>query len=94
MRLHAEPLKRSDYIVTTSGNKIAKSAVISGSQHISLGGMVIVKPGAVIAGDLYSNTIAGPKVAISIDSYSIIETGAKLQPPHITLSSGDSLLKT
>eukprot|EP01135_Chromosphaera_perkinsii_P007381 Nk52_evm29s805 gene=Nk52_evmTU29s805 len=45
---------RDEYIETASGNKVAKSSVLCGSQNIIVGGRSIIREKCVIRGDLSS----------------------------------------
>lgn len=43
---------KSDYIETETGNKVARRAQLHGTQHIILGGRVVIQPDVCIRGDL------------------------------------------
>ena len=43
---------KSDYIETDTGNKVARRAQLHGTQHIILGGRVVIQPEVCIRGDL------------------------------------------
>ncbi|RYO88891.1 hypothetical protein DL764_008659 [Monosporascus ibericus] len=47
-----KPVK-GEYIETDTGNKVARKAILIGTQHIMLGGKTVIQAEAMIRGDLY-----------------------------------------
>ncbi|KAK0387330.1 hypothetical protein NLU13_5643 [Sarocladium strictum] len=82
---------RGDYIETDSGNKVARKAVLVGTQNIMLGGKTVIQPDAMIRGDLVrtatssssaGSTGAAPanSTAVAIGRYSFLAKGALVRP--------------
>ena len=69
----------SKYIVTPSGNKVSKEAVIYGSQNIVLQGNVIVEKDCMIRGDL---------AHIRCDRHTIIRENCVIRPPFKHYTKG------
>ncbi|EMR64024.1 hypothetical protein MGN70_007229 [Eutypa lata] len=44
---------KGEYIETDTGNKVARKAILIGTQHIMLGGKTVIQAEAMIRGDLY-----------------------------------------
>ncbi|OAA56817.1 dynactin subunit 5 [Cordyceps fumosorosea ARSEF 2679] len=76
---------KGDYIETDTGNKVARKAVLVGTQNIVLGGKTVIQPDVMIRGDLVrpasSSTSNGPNTAVSIGRYCFLARGAVLRPP-------------
>ncbi|KAK9475606.1 trimeric LpxA-like protein [Lipomyces japonicus] len=70
-------VKRGDFIETDSGNRISRKAVISGSQHILLGGKSTILHGCEIRGDILANTTG----TINIGRYALFEQDVVVRPP-------------
>ncbi|KAI1816265.1 trimeric LpxA-like protein [Poronia punctata] len=83
---------RGEYIETDTGNKVARKAVLVGTQHIILGGKTVIQAEAMIRGDLArtaqpssssSSSSAAPasNTAVSIGRYCFLSKGCCLRPP-------------
>ncbi|KAI0017060.1 trimeric LpxA-like protein [Xylariomycetidae sp. FL0641] len=79
---------RGEYIETDTGNKVARKAILIGTQHIMLGGKTIIQAEAMIRGDL-ARTAQGPSgsgagggnTAVAIGRYCFLSKGCCLRPP-------------
>ncbi|RYO90578.1 hypothetical protein DL766_007434 [Monosporascus sp. MC13-8B] len=68
-----KPVK-GEYIETDTGNKVARKAILIGTQHIMLGGKTVIQAEAMIRGDLYrtaqssssSGSAPGSNTAVAI----------------------------
>jgi dynactin-5 len=82
---------KGNYIETDTGNKVARGAVLVGTQNIMLGGKTVIQPEAMIRGDLVrtipsSSTAAGAaaptsNTAVAIGRYCFLSRGVMLRPP-------------
>ena len=63
-----------DYIVTASGNFVARGATLQGAQRVELKGRSVVSAGVVLRGDL---------AAIRVGRYTFIDTGTVITPPAV-----------
>ncbi|KFA61397.1 hypothetical protein S40285_03587 [Stachybotrys chlorohalonatus IBT 40285] len=80
---------RGEYIETDTGNKVARKAVLVGTQNIMLGGKTVIQSEAMIRGDLVrtapSSTSGGSaptsNTAVSIGRYCFLSRGVLLRPP-------------
>ncbi|GAA5982111.1 hypothetical protein JCM11641_000591 [Rhodosporidiobolus odoratus] len=87
---------RSHWITTDTGNTVSRSAIITGSQNIVLGGKSILHPGCVIRGDLRRSGVAaggsggggggggGGTVVVAMGRYCVVGEGAVLRPCYKT----------
>lgn len=85
---------KSDYIETDTGNKVARRAQLHGTQHIILGGRVVIQPDVCIRGDLIRTSTSSSTseqapaqkqatgTSVSIGRYTFVSHGAILRPPH------------
>lgn len=71
--------RKDQYIETASGNKLSRESVLFGVQNIVLSGKTLVKPGAVLRGDL---------AAVRMGRFCVVESGAVLRPSRKTTSAG------
>jgi len=69
------------YIQTSSGNKVARSSVLCGSQNIVLNGKSVVQDNCIIRGDLAS---------VRIGRHCVIRKGAVIRPPFKKFSRGSA----
>ncbi|KFA74755.1 hypothetical protein S40288_06616 [Stachybotrys chartarum IBT 40288] len=80
---------RGEYIETDTGNKVARKAVLVGTQNIMLGGKTVIQSEAMIRGDLVRtapSSISGgsaptSNTAVSIGRYCFLSRGVLLRPP-------------
>lgn len=84
---------RGEYIETDTGNKVARKAVLIGTQHIMLGGKTVIQAEVTIRGDLFRTAgsasggssggaaAPGSTTAISIGRYCFLSRGCALRPP-------------
>ncbi|KAI5467220.1 trimeric LpxA-like protein, partial [Mariannaea sp. PMI_226] len=88
---------RGDYIETETGNKVARKAILVGTQNIVLGGKTVIQPEVMIRGDLgrtvpssssTSSSAGGGAgaapantTAVSIGRYCFLARGALVRPP-------------
>ncbi|KAH6891464.1 trimeric LpxA-like protein [Thelonectria olida] len=86
---------RGEYIETDTGNKVARKALLVGTQNIVLGGKTVIQAEVMIRGDLgrtvpsssstasTSGTGAAPPntTAVSIGRYCFLARGALVRPP-------------
>eukprot|EP01112_Ceratiomyxa_fruticulosa_P000637 TRINITY_DN1057_c0_g1_i2.p1 TRINITY_DN1057_c0_g1~~TRINITY_DN1057_c0_g1_i2.p1 ORF type:complete len:184 (+),score=14.26 TRINITY_DN1057_c0_g1_i2:273-824(+) len=88
--------EKGDYIETLTGNKVSRKSVLCGSMNIRLHGKTIIKPGAVIRGDL-ANVIVGRLSLIGDNtvirpSYKRFKSGIAFFPltigDHVTIDEG------
>ncbi|XP_034949357.1 dynactin subunit 5 [Chelonus insularis] len=70
---------KTEYIETTSGNRVSRQTVLCGSQNIVLHGKVIVQSDAIIRGDLAN---------IRVGRYCIISKNVVIRPPFKKFSKG------
>ncbi|KXJ87684.1 dynactin subunit 5 [Microdochium bolleyi] len=86
---------RGEYIETDTGNKVARKAVLVGTQHIMLGGKTVIQAEAMIRGDLSRTaSSAAPgaaagaapasNTAVAIGRYCFLSKGCCLTPPGRT----------
>ncbi|MDI1493437.1 MAG: hypothetical protein OHK93_005226 [Ramalina farinacea] len=88
----AQSKPKSSFIETDTGNKVSRRALLHGTQHIVLGGRVVIHPDVCIRGDLVrlapppsSSKPAAPSPAVTIGRYSHICQGTTLRPaPRVT----------
>ncbi|RMJ19270.1 hypothetical protein CDV36_001129 [Fusarium kuroshium] len=84
---------KGEYIETDTGNKVARRAVLVGTQNIMLGGKTVIQPEVMIRGDLSrtapssssssSGNASAPasNTAVAIGRYCFLARGALLRPP-------------
>ncbi|KAJ8121453.1 hypothetical protein ONZ43_g2102 [Nemania bipapillata] len=80
---------KGEYIETDTGNKVARKAVLVGTQHIMLGGKTVIQAEVMIRGDLArtaqpsSTPSAAPSsnTAVAIGRYCFLSKGCCLRPP-------------
>ncbi|PHH62956.1 hypothetical protein CDD81_6381 [Ophiocordyceps australis] len=75
---------RGEYIETDTGNKVARKAILVGTQNIMLGGKTVIQPDVMIRGDLSrSASAAAPAntTAVAIGRYCFLARGVLLRPP-------------
>ncbi|RWA07526.1 hypothetical protein EKO27_g7581 [Xylaria grammica] len=80
---------KGEYIETDTGNKVARKAVLVGTQHIMLGGKTVIQADAMIRGDLARTTqppstsgaAPGSNTAVAIGRYCFLSKGCCLRPP-------------
>ncbi|KAG6037005.1 hypothetical protein E4U41_005357 [Claviceps citrina] len=88
---------KGDYIETDTGNKVARRAILVGTQNIMLGGKTVIQPEVMIRGDLVrtaqpsapsstststSTSTAPPSsTAVAIGRYCFLSRGVLLRPP-------------
>ncbi|TQV95364.1 hypothetical protein V2A60_009598 [Cordyceps javanica] len=86
---------KGDYIETDTGNKVARKAVLVGTQNIVLGGKTVIQPDVMIRGDLVrtapssssssstssSSGAATSNTAVAIGRYCFLSRGVVLRPP-------------
>ncbi|KAI1336082.1 trimeric LpxA-like protein [Xylariaceae sp. FL0016] len=80
---------KGEYIETDTGNKVARKAVLVGTQHIMLGGKTVIMAGAMIRGDLARSAPsssgsapgAGGNTSVAIGRYCFLSKGCCLRPP-------------
>ncbi|RYP40464.1 hypothetical protein DL767_001700 [Monosporascus sp. MG133] len=83
-----KPVK-GEYIETDTGNKVARKAILIGTQHIMLGGKTVIQAEAMIRGDLYrtaqssssAGSAPGSNTAVAIGRYCFLSKGCCLRPP-------------
>ena len=95
-----KPTPKGDYVITDTGNKVARRSQLHGTQHIILGGRAVIQPEVCIRGDLVrappasdasskpGTSTTSPAVAVAIGRYSFISSGTVLRPPCRMSSSG------
>ncbi|CAM9918930.1 unnamed protein product [Chrysoparadoxa australica] len=69
-----ERYNKADYIRTTSANLVSRAAKVYGAANVNLKGKSIVKPGAIIRGEL---------AAVRIGRYCMIAENAVIRPPYV-----------
>ncbi|KAG6250190.1 hypothetical protein E4U23_001615 [Claviceps purpurea] len=84
---------KGDYIETDTGNKVARKAILVGTQNIMLGGKTVIQPEVMIRGDLVrtapppssstspSTTALPSSTAVAIGRYCFLSRGVLLRPP-------------
>ncbi|KAF4503950.1 hypothetical protein G6O67_008576 [Ophiocordyceps sinensis] len=85
---------KGDYIETDTGNKVARKAILVGTQNIMLGGKTVIQPECMIRGDLVrtappsssSSSATGSAApanttAVAIGRYCFLSRGVLLRPP-------------
>ncbi|KAF4595677.1 dynactin 5 [Ophiocordyceps camponoti-floridani] len=79
---------KGDYIETDSGNKVARKAILVGTQNIMLGGKTVIQPDVMIRGDLVrsvavsaSGSSPANTTAVAIGRYCFLAKGVLLRPP-------------
>ncbi|OAQ61589.2 dynactin subunit 5 [Pochonia chlamydosporia 170] len=78
---------KGDYIETDTGNKVARKAILVGTQNIMLGGKTVIQPEVMIRGDLVrtapSSSSSAPtsSTAVAIGRYCFLSRGVLLRPP-------------
>ncbi|KAG5928251.1 hypothetical protein E4U42_000971 [Claviceps africana] len=86
---------KGDYIETDTGNKVARKAILVGTQNIMLGGKTVIQPEVMIRGDLVRTAAAAPppasssgpsttspsSTAVAIGRYCFLSRGVLLRPP-------------
>ncbi|KAG5940188.1 hypothetical protein E4U53_007653 [Claviceps sorghi] len=85
---------KGDYIETDTGNKVARKAILVGTQNIMLGGKTVIQPEVMIRGDLVRTAAAAPQpassapstaspssTAVAIGRYCFLSRGVLLRPP-------------
>ncbi|KAI0390262.1 trimeric LpxA-like protein [Xylariaceae sp. FL0594] len=81
---------RGEYIETDTGNKVARKAILVGTQHIMLGGKTVIQAEAMIRGDLARTAQAAApssggapanNTAVAIGRYCFLSKGCCLRPP-------------
>ncbi|KAI2624124.1 trimeric LpxA-like protein [Xylaria nigripes] len=79
---------KGEYIETDTGNKVARKAVLVGTQHIMLGGKTVIQAEAMIRGDLARTQTSssapgapGSNTAVAIGRYCFLSKGCCLRPP-------------
>ncbi|KAI1434197.1 trimeric LpxA-like protein [Xylaria sp. CBS 124048] len=79
---------KGEYIETDTGNKVARKAVLVGTQHIMLGGKTVIQADAMIRGDLARTQptssapgAPGSNTAVAIGRYCFLSKGCCLRPP-------------
>ncbi|EGX87679.1 dynactin subunit 5 [Cordyceps militaris CM01] len=80
---------KGDYIETDTGNKVARKAVLVGTQNIVLGGKTVIQPDVMIRGDLVRTapsssstaTATASNTAVAIGRYCFLSRGVVLRPP-------------
>ncbi|KAI0402558.1 trimeric LpxA-like protein [Xylaria palmicola] len=83
-----KPVK-GEYIETETGNKVARKAVLIGTQHIMLGGKTVIQADAMVRGDLArvgqpsstAGAAPGSNTAVAIGRYCFLSKGCCLRPP-------------
>jgi len=71
--------KKEEYIETLTGNRVSRKSVLCGSQNIRLAGKTIIKPGAIIRGDLAN---------VNIGRYSLIGENSVIRPSYKRFKGG------
>jgi len=71
--------KKSEFIETSSGNKVNKNSVMCGSQNIILQGRTIVLQDCIVRGDL---------AAVKIGRHCIIGERVVIRPPYKKFQAG------
>ncbi|KAE9544528.1 hypothetical protein AGLY_000069 [Aphis glycines] len=79
MELQDTFYSKSEYVETTTGNKVSRQAQIYGSQNIILNGKVILQSGVMIRGDLAS---------VKMGRYCFVGRGSVVRPPCKKFSGG------
>ncbi|CAM1500593.1 Fc.00g097550.m01.CDS01 [Cosmosporella sp. VM-42] len=80
---------KGEYIETDTGNKVARKAILVGTQNIMLGGKTVIQPEVMIRGDLArsipssssSGSAPASNTAVAIGRYCFLARGALLRPP-------------
>ncbi|KAH0592522.1 hypothetical protein MHUMG1_09673 [Metarhizium humberi] len=77
---------KGDYIETDTGNKVARKAILVGTQNIMLGGKTVIQPEVMIRGDLVrtapsSSSAPTSSTAVAIGRYCFLSRGVLLRPP-------------
>ncbi|KAI5925170.1 trimeric LpxA-like protein [Camillea tinctor] len=82
---------KGEYIETDTGNKVARKAILIGTQHIMLGGKTVIQAEAMIRGDLARTAqpssgaggaaAPGSNTAVAIGRYCFLSRGCCLRPP-------------
>ncbi|KEZ45226.1 hypothetical protein SAPIO_CDS2692 [Scedosporium apiospermum] len=96
---------KGEYIETDTGNKVARKAILVGTQNIMLGGKSVIQPEAMIRGDLVrsqpsssSGQGSGSSTSVAMGRYCFLSRGSLLRPPgrlfkgiysHMPLRMGD-----
>ncbi|KAI0146975.1 trimeric LpxA-like protein [Xylariaceae sp. FL1272] len=79
---------KGEYIETDTGNKVARKAILVGTQHIMLGGKTVIQAEAMIRGDLArtqassgAGAAPGSNTSVAIGRYCFLSKGCCLRPP-------------
>ncbi|KAK2612370.1 hypothetical protein QQS21_001634 [Conoideocrella luteorostrata] len=82
---------KGDYIETDTGNKVARKAILVGTQNIMLGGKTVIQPEVMIRGDLVrtapssssssSSSTPSSSTAVAIGRYCFLSRAVLLRPP-------------
>jgi dynactin-5 len=77
---------KGEYIETDTGNKVARKAILVGTQNIMLGGKTVIQSEAMIRGDLVrtapsSSSAPSSNTAVAIGRYCFLSRGVLLRPP-------------
>ncbi|KAM0189737.1 hypothetical protein ACHAPA_008541 [Fusarium lateritium] len=83
---------KGEYIETDTGNKVARKAVLVGTQNIMLGGKTVIQPEVMIRGDLARTAAAAASssssgsapannTAVAIGRYCFLSRAVLLRPP-------------
>ncbi|KAK3186851.1 hypothetical protein K4F52_004295 [Lecanicillium sp. MT-2017a] len=79
---------KGDYIETDTGNKVARKAILVGTQNIVLGGKTVIQSEVMIRGDLVrtaasssSSSSSSSHTAVAIGRYCFLSRAVLLRPP-------------
>ncbi|KAH7325835.1 trimeric LpxA-like protein [Stachybotrys elegans] len=80
---------KGEYIETDTGNKVARKAILVGTQNIMLGGKTVIQSEVMIRGDLVrtapssstGGTAPASTTAVAIGRYCFLSRGVLLRPP-------------
>ncbi|KAI9163056.1 Dynactin subunit 5 [Paramyrothecium foliicola] len=81
---------KGEYIETDTGNKVARKAILVGTQNIMLGGKNVIQPEVMIRGDLVrtapsssssSGSAPPSNTAVATGRYVFLSRGVLLRPP-------------
>ncbi|KAG6012876.1 hypothetical protein E4U43_007602 [Claviceps pusilla] len=76
---------KGDYIETDTGNKVARKAILVGTQNIMLGGKTVIQPEVMIRGDLVRTAVATAQPSSASSSST---SGAAASPASTAVAIG------
>ncbi|KAI0473227.1 trimeric LpxA-like protein [Xylariaceae sp. FL0804] len=79
---------KGEYIETETGNKVARKAILIGTQHIMLGGKTVIQAEAMIRGDLARTGNTGQAATTTTTSSGATSSSSGAAASNTTISIG------